>query len=96
MIANWQAEFAPHILARGKKYFEDGNVGHIQHSIDTYIAAVAGTDDYEVEISIAEDRIKEMRCTCPYTENAKRQCSPYAGVLQCHKGNYKSNTLSPF
>ena len=79
MIANWQAEFAPHILARGKKYFEDGNVGHIQHSIDTYIAAVAGTDDYEVEISIAEDRIKEMRCTCPYAKESN--CKHMAAVL---------------
>lgn len=78
-VPTWTAEFAPHILARGKKYFEDGNVGRIQHSGDTYIAAVTGTDDYVVEISIEENSIRKMHCTCPYAK--ENNCKHMAAVL---------------
>lgn len=79
-IANdWQEEFAPLILMRGKKYFEEGNVRRIQRSGNVYIAQVAGTEDYEVEISMDEDDIEEMLCTCPYARD--NNCKHMAAVL---------------
>ena len=79
-IANdWQEEFTPLILMRGKKYFEEGNVRRIQRSGNVYIAQVAGTEDYEVEISMDEDDIEEMLCTCPYARD--NNCKHMAAVL---------------
>lgn len=79
MTTNWQEEFAFHILMRGKKYNEEGNVRRIQRCGDTYIATVEGTEDYDVEISVAEDGIEEMRCTCPYAQGDN--CKHMAAVL---------------
>lgn len=77
--AHWQKEFTPLILMRGKKYFEEGNVRRIQRSGNVYIAQVAGTEDYEVEISMDEDDIEEMLCTCPYARD--NNCKHMAAVL---------------
>lgn len=79
MVDNWKDLFAPHILARGKKYFKGGNVCRIQHCANAYIAVVAGTEDYEVEISIGEQRIEEMLCSCPYAH--EDNCKHMAAVL---------------
>lgn len=76
---SWREEFAPHILARGKKYFEEGRVGRIQHVNNTYYAYVEGTEHYEVEITIEEGNIKEMLCDCPYAETDN--CKHMAAVL---------------
>lgn len=79
MIANWEEEFAPHILARGKTYFEEGRVGSLQRSGNTYFADVAGTEEYEVEISIGEESVEEMCCSCPYAQ--RDHCKHMAAVL---------------
>lgn len=79
MITNWKDEFAPHILARGEKYFAEGRVGRIQSDGKVYIASVEGTERYEVEISLSEDRIEEMCCNCPYAEGDN--CKHMAAVL---------------
>lgn len=76
---DWEEDFAPHILARGKKYFEEGRVSRIQRVNNTYIAAVAGKNKYEVEITIEAGSIKEMRCNCPYaeTDNCKHMAAVF-------------------
>lgn len=75
----WKEKFTSLILMRGKKYFEEGNVQRIQRCGDTYFADVEGSEDYEVEISLAEGKINELTCTCPY---AKREnCKHMAAVL---------------
>lgn len=79
MNFDWQDEFAPHILARGKKYFEEGRVGRIQRDGKTYFASVEGTEDYEVEISLGEECVEEMLCNCPYAEGDN--CKHMAAVL---------------
>lgn len=79
MLDNWHSRFAPHILARGKTYFDQGNVCRIQHRGNSYIATVAGTDDYEVEIVIGTADIEEMFCTCPYGQ--EKSCKHMAAVL---------------
>ena len=79
MIPDWKEEFAPHILARGKKYYEERKVRCIQRCGNTYIASVEGTEDYEVEISFAEEKIEQMRCNCPYAP--ENNCKHMAAVL---------------
>ena len=75
----WNEEFAPHILARGKKYFEEGCVRRIQRSNNTYFADVTGTYEYEVEITIEDGAIAERKCNCPYGESDN--CKHMAAVL---------------
>lgn len=77
--SSWSDEFAPHILARGKKYFEEGRVGQIQHINNTFYAYVEGTEHYEVEITIEEGSVRDMLCDCPYAETDN--CKHMAAVL---------------
>ena len=76
---DWQKAFKPLILARGKKYFESGEVRNMQRDGNTYISTVLGTDIYEIEISVSENGVKEMHCTCPYAE--RDNCKHMAAVL---------------
>lgn len=90
----WKNEFTSLILMRGKKYFEEGHVQRIQQCGDTYIAAVTGTEEYEVEITVSEDGIEEMICTCPYTQ--RDNCKHMAAVLfALESGNVAVEELPP-
>ena len=79
IACDWQREFTPLILARGKKYFEEGRVGRVQSDGETYVASVEGTERYEVEITLDGERIEEMDCSCPYAE--RDNCKHMAAVL---------------
>ena len=48
MDSYWEMQFAPHILTRGKHYFEEGNVCRIYQFGNTVRATVKGTEDYNV------------------------------------------------
>lgn len=78
-ISHWKEEFAPHILARGQKYYEDGKVRRIQRCGNTYIASVEGTEDYRIDISFADTKIEHMYCNCPYA--LENNCKHMAAVL---------------
>lgn len=77
---NWERLFAPHILERGYDYYVEEAVDHLEASSDKIIADVCGTDDYEVEISVAGDNVTEMFCSCPYAEEGNN-CKHMAAVL---------------
>ena len=74
-------EFAPQILARGKKYFEEGHVTCIRKSGNTYRAVVIGTEDYAVEIDIVDGVVDYMECDCPYAVEWGENCKHMAAVL---------------
>lgn len=73
----WHDEFTSLILGRGKKYFDEGRIRRIQRINNTYIATVEGTEDYEVEITIEDNQVKDMSCTCPYAyeDNCKHMAA---------------------
>lgn len=77
--ADWQKAFMPLILERGRKYCQDGEVRNLQLDGNTYISSVLGTDIYEIEISMGENGIEEMHCTCPYAQ--RDSCKHMAAVL---------------
>lgn len=79
-MSDWKMLFADHILARGKKYFNEGAVQKIQTTEDGYYAIVEGTEDYEVDIDIEKGQICEMYCTCPYADDG-HYCKHIAAVL---------------
>ena len=79
VIENWKDKFAPHILPRGEKYFQEGNIQKIQHCGNVYIATVTGSYDYKVEIFTTENVVAKMRCNCPYADGSN--CKHMAAVL---------------
>ena len=81
MDTEWKNDFLPHILARGKKYFEEGRVGPIQRCGNTIIATVEGTEDYTVEIDVEDNNLGHMECDCPYAADSEQYCKHMAAVL---------------
>lgn len=64
-MEDWKSLFRAHILARGLDYYKSGAVQDIERTETGYCATVEGTEDYEVEIEIRDDRIYDMECSCP-------------------------------
>ena len=76
---DWKDEFAPHILARGRKYYEEGRVSQLIQYENRITAHVDGTEDYRVEIDLPGGMPDNWRCTCPYA--AQGDCKHKAAVL---------------
>lgn len=76
----WKDWFQPHILERGRTYFDEGRVSELERTEDGYAAIVTGTEEYEVEILLAGDSIEDMLCDCPYAEDGTA-CKHMAAVL---------------
>lgn len=77
---NWKKLFEPHILERGYGYYLNNAVNNLEVSEHTIRADVEGTEDYEVEISLADGDIEEMYCSCPYAIGGWN-CKHMAAVL---------------
>lgn len=76
----WKDWFQPHILERGRTYFDEGRVSELERTEDGYAAIVTGTEEYEVEILLEGDSIEDMLCDCPYAEDGTA-CKHMAAVL---------------
>ena len=53
----WKDLFRTHILERGLNYYEEGYVTSLEQTSTGYTAVVEGTEDYDVEIEIRDDRV---------------------------------------
>ena len=91
----WQDLFTSLILSRGKNYYFEGRVSRIQRINNTFIAKVAGTVDYEVELCIEDNKVKEMLCSCPYadTDNCKHMA---AVMLALEKEEIPIEVIQPY
>lgn len=79
-IESWKNWFQPHILERGRAYFEEDRVSNLERTEDGCTATVEGTEEYEVEILLDGDSIEDMLCDCPYAEDGNA-CKHMAAVL---------------
>lgn len=79
MQRQWEDLFAPWILARGKRYYEDARVTQITQQGNTIRATVAGTDAYTVEVDLPGGFPSFMSCTCPY--GCRDNCKHMAALL---------------
>lgn len=77
---NWSHLFNSTIRTRGRQYYRSGAVGTIQKSGNIYTAAVKGSRSYRVSITIQNDSVTHMSCTCPYAAGGSR-CKHMAAVL---------------
>ncbi len=79
-MKSWKDWFQPHILERGRAYFDEGRVSELERTEDGYAAIVDGTEEYEVEILLDGGSIEDMVCDCPYAEDGN-YCKHMAAVL---------------
>ena len=77
---DWYKLFRQHILDRGIEYFEDGEVLEFSYSNNEIKASVNGSDIYEVEISLDEEDVIDMYCSCPYAADG-HNCKHMVAVL---------------
>ena len=88
-MKSWTQLFAPHILARGKTYYEDGRVAEPEHSQNCCTAAVHGTTEYRVSIFHSGEVNTDMTCTCPYAKDGCH-CKHMAALLYALKLDLKA------
>ena len=79
-MKSWKDWFQPHILERGRAYFDEGRVSDLEYAADGYTALVTGTEEYAVEILTEKDSVEDMICDCPYAEDGNA-CKHMAAVL---------------
>lgn len=79
-MKSWKDWFQPHILERGRVYFNEDRVSDLERTEDGYTAFVDGTEEYRVEILLDGDSIEDMLCDCPYAEDGN-YCKHMAAVL---------------
>ena len=93
MDPNWKNDFAPHILARGKKYFDEGRVSRIIQYGNRIVAHVEGTEDYCVEVELPGGVPDSWLCTCPYA--VQGNCKHKAALLFAIEAGEYSFTGDP-
>lgn len=79
-MANWRNVFKPWILARGREYFECGQVAELKEVGSVVTAEVSGSQAYRVEIHRSGDRVIRMSCDCPHAVGGEN-CKHMAAVL---------------
>ena len=72
--------FQPHILARGKNYYESGRVVNFAASSTTCHAVVRGTEKYHVTINADRNGRYMMSCSCPHSRDG-HLCKHIAAVM---------------
>jgi len=79
-IQNFEEYMDGTILRRGKDYFSCGCITSLEREDDIWVAEVAGRDDYEVTVALAENgNILDTGCDCPYDQGM--YCKPQAAVF---------------
>lgn len=79
-IVSWENLFEHHILVRGLEYYSYELVKVEAMNAQTIEAVVEGTDTYSVQITLQENCVKQMYCSCPYAAEGNN-CKHMAAVL---------------
>ena len=79
-LDNFESYVPAKILARGLAYFNERAVERLEETTKgQWEAVVAGSEDYEVEITLAGKQVKAWSCDCPYDGGAV--CKHVVAVL---------------
>ncbi|MCB0555160.1 MAG: SWIM zinc finger family protein, partial [Phaeodactylibacter sp.] len=79
-LDNFESHVPAKILARGRAYFNERTVERLEETTKgQWEAVVAGSEDYEVEITLAGKQVKAWSCDCPYDGGAV--CKHVVAVL---------------
>ena len=90
-MSDWRDYFNDKILQRGHDYYRCGNVIRYSYKNGVIHAVVSGSDDYDVEIHMYGDEIREMDCDCPYAYDWGN-CKHMAAVLYEWENDGKKET----
>lgn len=77
---HWKDQFALSALKRGEAYARKGNVSKLIKSAETISAEVQGENAYQVNITLKDQDIATMECTCPLGKDGDL-CKHMAAVL---------------
>ena len=88
----WERYFDEKILMNGYAYYRDDKVKVISYTKNTMSAIVEGTESYYVFVD--KDRLKDMRCTCPYHEKG-HNCKHMVAVLHTLDKTPKKKKKAP-
>lgn len=82
-LGKWELDFDDQILARGRRYYEEGRVSELvrDEDTDTWTADVEGSEVYHVSVTLTDDETEPLvySCTCPYS--GAPYCKHTAAVL---------------
>ncbi len=76
----WEDDFEPHILDRGRRYAQSGAVKQLKQHGCRIEGVVAGSEYYKVALELDEDGVVDAYCSCPYAEEGDL-CKHMAAVL---------------
>ena len=91
---DWKNLFDAEILNRGLDYYEQDLVVRFQKRGREIRAEVSGNEIYTVEISIADDTVIDMYCSCPYAADGNN-CKHMAAVLFYAEDDIPKNDIIP-
>src|SRR5574344_961721 len=89
----YHKQFEPQIIERGIDYFNNHKVISCYKTTTGYTSVVKGNygSQYIVNISINDDLITSMECSCPYEHNCKHE---YATLMSIDDGIYQKQELT--
>lgn len=88
-IDNYQKNFDVTIAIKGEQIYLNNKIKNLTNEGNKYKAIVEGTKDYKVEVEFDdEDKIKEMKCTCPYFEKEKNCKHTHSVVFAAKLSQY--------
>ena len=78
----WSHLFSSTIRNRGFLYYKNGHVEKVHKAGNTYTGTVTGSSShiYQVTVTVKNDVVRSMSCTCPYAQGGI-SCKHEAAVL---------------
>ena len=78
----WSHLFSSTIRNRGFLYYKNGHVEKVHKAGNTYTGTVTGSSShiYQVTVTVKNDVVRSMSCTCPYAQG-RIGCKHEAAVL---------------
>ena len=66
----WSHLFSSTIRNRGFLYYKNGHVEKVHKAGNTYTGTVTGSSShiYQVTVTVKNDVVRSMSCTCPYAQ----------------------------
>jgi inorganic pyrophosphatase len=84
------------VADRGTFYYKNGAVLDVIKSENNYIAKVLGNYIYDINIQLEDDKIIDMKCSCPFYNSFGENCKHIYAVLKCiNKGEYEESYTEP-
>ena len=96
-LAGFRKLFEPHIVVRGRDYFNAGHVLDIDaYATGAYSVMVAGTEVYYVEVELDNaGNIQRLSCDCPYELPCKHMVAALLAIQEGRVQQTSAETPSP-